>query len=207
MIPKGKRSDKEMNYILLFVIGVVATALILPFVISEAEAFPTIEVTPVEGSRIPGCQDTEEGCFKPNDIRTKVGSLIIFKNTDESAHSFTSNKFNSQLMINDGQEFTWIVEQGVVEYTCLLHPWKVGTITGLVAPTTDDFDLLPRWVLQVFEWYEDDVIDYDTFMNAIIWLMSYDIIIESTEPDVYVWVPDPPEDPPKSDICENVLCN
>lgn len=168
--------------------------------ILEVYAFPTIEVTPVEGSRIPGCQD-EQGCFTPNDIQTKVGTLIIFKNTDETAHSFTSNKFNSQLMINDGQEYSWIVESGKVEYSCLLHPWAVGTITGFDAPKLEDFNTPPDWIVTVFEWYEDDVIDYNTFINALVYLMSFDIITEADAPEIKQRNTSDSTDPD----CDNVL--
>ena len=176
-----------------FIIPSIAILLVSFYFLPEADAYQTIEVNPIAGSRIPGCQDEQvvnatviikAGCFSPNDITTKVGTLIIFKNTDESAHSFTSNKFNSQLMINDGQEFTWTVEPGRVEYSCLIHPWSVGTITGLIAPTINEFDPLPEWILTLFEWYADDIIEYETFINAIIYLMSYDIIYPTGESPV-----------------------
>jgi len=177
-------------------------ALVAIMFIPTADAFQSIEVTPVAGSRIPGCQDDiivnstviiKGGCFSPNDITTKVGTLIIFKNIDESAHSFTSNVFNSQLMINDGSEFKWTVELGKIEYSCILHPWSVGTITGVVAPTIDEFDPPPEWILTLFEWYEDDIIEYETFINAIIYLMSYDIIYSLGETPEPV-IPEIPED-------------
>ena len=167
-----------------FIIPSIAILLVSFYFLPEADAYQTIEVNPVEGSRIPGCQHLENkngtiadaGCFSPNDIIAKVGTFIIFKNTDESAHSFTSNDFNSQLMINDGSEFSWTVQPGKVEYSCVLHPWSVGTITGVVAPTINEFDSPPEWILTLFEWYADDIIEYETFINAIIYLMSYDII-------------------------------
>jgi plastocyanin len=165
-----------------FIIPIITIILVALYFLPDVNAFTTIEVTPVKGSRIPGCQN-EQGCFTPNDIEVKVGTLIIFKNTDETMHSFTSNKFNSQLMINNGQEYNWVVESGKVEYSCLLHPWAVGTITGFDAPKLENFNTPPIWVNNLFDWYNDDVIDYNTFINVIIYLMSYDIITEYEEPE------------------------
>lgn len=199
-----------------FVVPSIVILLVSFYFLPEADAYKTIEVNPVEGSRFPGCQNDQivnstvvikAGCFSPNDIVAKVGTLVIFKNTDETAHSFTSIKFNSLLMINDGSEFSWTVEPGTVEYSCTLHPWTVGTITGVSAPTINEFDPLPEWVVTLFEWYIDDVIEYETFINAIIYLMSYDIIYSLGETPIPVIPeaekePEPEPEPVATSVCD-----
>jgi hypothetical protein len=118
--------------------------------------------------------------------------MVVFKNTDDAAHSFTSDKFDSQIMINDGMEFHWTVEEGVTTYSCLLHPWSTGTIIGVVAPGIDSIKNYPDWVVNIFNWYDEDLIDYDTLMNALIWLMGYGIVQDISEPEpepvTEVWI-------------------
>ncbi len=216
MLPKGKQSDRTMNYLLVFIMGTLGIALTLPFVLPSADA-SDIMITPVEGSKLPGCEETEKGCYTPNFVKIKAGKMVVFKNTDTAAHSFTSDKFDSQIMINDGTEFNWTVEEGVTTYSCLLHPWATGTIVGVTAPTIDTITDYPNWVVNLFDWYDQDLIDYDTFMNALIWLMSYDIVKEVPEPEPVVEETtqttndglgggDSGNQPVKK-ICERVLCD
>lgn len=203
--------------------GILAIAIIggLVYGVPLADAYQTIYITPTKasyhnatdtelfGSRIPGCQDPvvvngttirEAGCFTPNDINVKIGTLIIFKNDDATAHSFTSEKFNSQLMINDGTEYNWVVDYGRTTFSCLLHPWSEGTITGVIAPGLETIKNYPSWVVTLFNWYDGDIIDYDTFINALVYLMSYGIIQEIDEKD-----PEPEEKTTESTVnCDEV---
>jgi plastocyanin len=145
---------------------------------SNAFAENLIYITPVEGSKIPGCQETESGCFSPTIISAEVNSTVIFKNTDTSAHTFTSvdGYFDTQLMINDGTEYEWSVISGKTDYVCLLHPWAQGSIIGVTAPTIDTLIAYPDWVDNIFTWYDDGLIDYDTLINALTYLMNNGIV-------------------------------
>lgn len=216
-------SDLKLVFIGAIIFGMFV---FLTFMVPSAEAAQTITITPVKesvheetgtillGSRIPGCQDPvivngtvirEAGCYTPNDITVKPGTLIIFKNDDISAHSFTSVDFNSQLMINDGSEYSWVASDfGKTTYSCLLHPWASGSITVVSAPTLDDFNQVPAWVTNIFNWYNDDIIDYNTFMNAIIYLMSFSIIEEySGEVESESEIQTTSTTTPESEQCEN----
>ncbi|MFB5597954.1 MAG: PEFG-CTERM sorting domain-containing protein [Nitrosopumilaceae archaeon] len=96
----------------------------------------TIEITMAEGSGVPGCEDTTEGCFIPKEVAAHVGDNISWSNTDTAAHTVTSGTavdgpdgvFNSDLMIA-GAIFEWTAEEaGTFPYFCMVHPWMVGTV-------------------------------------------------------------------------------
>ncbi len=70
------------NYLLLTLIPLL---LIIPGI-----AFGEVTIYPVDGSGAPGCEETSDGCYLPNPVNVKVGEKIIMKNTDSSAHTFTS---------------------------------------------------------------------------------------------------------------------
>ena len=97
-----------------------------------------VEITPVSGSGSgPGCELTDNGCFSPNTVTVYVGSLMIFSNTDNVKHTFTSGspsddvigtEFNSG-MLEPGTSFEWTAENvGEFAYFDMIHPWMQGTI-------------------------------------------------------------------------------
>ena len=98
----------------------------------------SVTITPVSGSGSgPGCELTDNGCFSPNTVTVYVGSLIIFSNTDNVKHTFTSGspsddvigtEFNSG-MLEPGTSFEWTAENvGEFAYFDMIHPWMQGTI-------------------------------------------------------------------------------
>lgn len=142
-----------------------------PIILKHISAEEII-IEPVTGSKLPGCETTEHGCYTPNYIKMEVGTVVYFQNTDKAAHTFTSDKFDTNLMINDGEIKQWTVERGVTEYSCMLHPWAVGTIVGVTAPPIESIADYPRWILTLFDWYHTNMIDYDTFMNALNYILD-----------------------------------
>uniref|UniRef100_UPI000A7D0148 cupredoxin domain-containing protein n=1 Tax=Nitrosopumilus sp. Nsub TaxID=1776294 RepID=UPI000A7D0148 len=97
-----------------------------------------VTITPVSGSGSgPGCELTDDGCFSPNTVTVYVGSLIVFSNTDNVKHTFTSGspsndvigtEFNSG-MLESGASFEWTAENvGEFPYFDMIHPWMQGTI-------------------------------------------------------------------------------
>jgi hypothetical protein len=84
----------------------------------------------------PGCEDTVDGCYLPNTVNVDVGETLIFKNTDTTAHTFTSGHpgdgpngvfDTSLLMVNNS--FEWIPQTEVNQpYFCMVHPWMMGMI-------------------------------------------------------------------------------
>jgi len=97
-----------------------------------------VTITPVSGSGSgPGCELTDKGCFSPNTVTVYVGSLIIFSNTDNVKHTFTSGspsdneigiEFNSG-MLEPGASAEWTPENvGEFTYFDMIHPWMQGII-------------------------------------------------------------------------------
>lgn len=88
------------------------------------------------GSSVPGCEDTFQGCYTPNNATVDIGGTVIFSNIDSAAHTFTSgtvtngpsSKFDSGL-IGAGEKFSHKFDKsGTYSYFCMVHPWMGGTI-------------------------------------------------------------------------------
>jgi len=97
-----------------------------------------ITITPVSGSGSgSGCELTEEGCYSPSTVTVDVGGVVIFSNTDNVAHTFSSGvpsddvigtEFNSG-MLAPGDSAEWIPENvGKFSYFDMIHPWMEGLI-------------------------------------------------------------------------------
>ena len=95
-----------------------------------------VTVVPVDGSSVPGCNETDEGCYTPLVATIDVGGKVIFSNTDVVAHVFAagtiddglSGEFDSSLVL-PGASFEWTPEEvGEVQHFCYVHPWMFGTI-------------------------------------------------------------------------------
>ena len=106
----------------------------------------TIEVTMAEGSGVPGCEETAEGCYLPTEVSAHVGDTVSWSNTDTAAHTVTSGTaadgpdgtFDSGLMVA-GAIFEWTAEgEGTVPYFCMVHPWMVGTVMVEAEGAEDD---------------------------------------------------------------------
>ena len=91
-----------------------------------------ITITPISGSGSgPGCELTDEGCYNPNTATVDVGGVVIFSNTDNVAHTFSSGvpsddiigtEFNSG-MLAPGDSAEWIPENiGEFSYFDMIHP-------------------------------------------------------------------------------------
>ena len=120
------------SFFVLFAIaaGIVA---ITPAAFANSE----VTITPVAGSKDPGCEQTNE-CYTPNTVTVDVGGKVIMINTDNAAHTFTSGDptmpqtvqalFHSGLLMKDGS-YEWTpTEEGTVPYFCMVHPWMQGLI-------------------------------------------------------------------------------
>lgn len=111
-----------------------------------------IIITAAKGSGVPGCEETAEGCYIPSTVTVGVGDTIIFSNTDNAAHTFTSGDpkdsastgaiFDSSLVMM-GSTFEWSpTEEGEVPYYCMVHPWMKALIivsgSGSTSPPPND---------------------------------------------------------------------
>ena len=77
--------------------------------------------------------------FNPESIETTVGSMVTWKNDDNSPHTVTSGvvennspkpdgKFDSGI-INGGKSFPFVFDSaGEYPYYCMLHPWMTGQV-------------------------------------------------------------------------------
>ena len=90
-----------------------------------------------EGSAIPGCEETDEGCFIPSTVTIDVGGEVTWVNDDAAAHTVTSGVltdggpdgiFDSSL-VEPGAEFSHRFEAaGEYHYFDLVHPWMRGVV-------------------------------------------------------------------------------
>ena len=105
---------------------------------------PTATVSIPAGSSAPGCETTNE-CNIPANVAIRVGGEVTWYNDDTAAHTVTSGTpngepdglFDSGLFL-PGSTFTFkFDESGTYPYFCIVHPWRIGTVTvtALQEPT------------------------------------------------------------------------
>ncbi len=121
----------------LFVLFAIAAGMVTMTPAAFAD-HAEVTVEPTAGSGTPGCEETPEGCFIPSTATVDVGGKVIFSNTDNVAHTFTSGAaedadsvgtvFDSSLAMA-GSSFEWSPTQvGEQPYFCIVHPWMAGMI-------------------------------------------------------------------------------
>ena len=90
---------------------------------------------------VPGCLDTEVGCFTPNTTTVNVGDVVTMTNTDSAGiHTFTSGTvdgfapspdgiFDSGMLMKPGDSFEYTADTaGEFPYYCSLHVWMQGVL-------------------------------------------------------------------------------
>ncbi len=89
------------------------------------------------GTSVPGCEENNE-CHIPADILVSVGDVVTWSNDDTAAHTITSGfvkddnsgvDFDSGLMVGGTTFSNRFDEAGVYPYFCIVHPWKMGSVT------------------------------------------------------------------------------
>ena len=136
-----------MKILLLFALVALVS------VISVNDAFADhseVTISVAQGSGSPGCEASSDGCLIPKEATVDVGGKVIFSNTDNAAHTFTSGNptdgpseiFDSGL-VPPGGSYEWTpTTEGEFSYFCLVHPWIVGLIVvqeaGAEEPSGDD---------------------------------------------------------------------
>lgn len=77
------------------------------------------------------------GFYIPLNLQVEVGTTVVWINDDVVGHTVQSQDatgkiiglFNSN-MLNTGDRFAHTFDkEGVYNYFCTLHPWRVGTVT------------------------------------------------------------------------------
>jgi len=96
----------------------------------------TATVTNALGSSVPGCENTDDGCFIPSMVTIDVGGEVTWENDDTAAHTVTSGTptegpsgvFDSSLVMA-GSSFSHTFEDaGSFDYFCMVHPWMQGMV-------------------------------------------------------------------------------
>ena len=89
------------------------------------------------GSSVPGCEETDEGCFIPSTVTINVGGEVTWVNDDGAAHTATSGVltdggpdgvFDSGLFMPATSFSHKFEKAGEYPYFCLVHPWMKGLV-------------------------------------------------------------------------------
>ena len=96
-----------------------------------------ITITPITGSGFPDSGCEVDGCYSPSPATVDVGGVVIFSNTDNVSHTFSSGvpsddiigiEFNTGILA-PGDSAEWIPENiGEFAYFDMVHPWMQGLI-------------------------------------------------------------------------------
>ena len=119
----------------------VTTIMLFSITPSPAFAEDKITITTAPGNlSVPGCEETAEGCYTPDNVTVDVGSVITMTNTDSAGiHTFTAGtvdgftptptgEFDSGIL-NADQSFEYTTDTvGEIPYYCVLHTWMQGVI-------------------------------------------------------------------------------
>jgi len=121
----------------VFLIAIVAVAMIGLMVPSAFADHHEITITPIAGSGFPDSGCEVDGCYDPSTVTIGVGSVVIFSNTDNVAHTFSSGvpsddiigtEFNTGILA-PGDSGEWIPENvGEFSYFDMIYPWMQGLI-------------------------------------------------------------------------------
>ena len=145
--------------------------------VPENELDYEVIIVPASGSGAPGCEETSQGCYLPSIASVSLGGVVIMKNTDTAAHTFTSGnpaisdsiqKYFDSGLVMAGSTFEWSpTSEGVVDYFCMVHPWMVGTILvgeGTAPPPTPQPDTSIDLEVSV----NDDVYDLNDLVGILV---------------------------------------
>ena len=157
-------SNETVNRTITDVTGTGTTTLVVSFdgdaVDTDATATVRINVTdsvgnafgshleltiiPVHGASRPTCENTPSGCYIASTDSILVGGTVLFKNTDNVSHTFTSGTTQSgpngvfdSGVVAPGSSFKFkAYATGEISYYCKIHPWMHRTIITSDAQTS-----------------------------------------------------------------------
>ena len=112
---------------------------------------PEVTIVPDEGSSSPNddCTEVEYGCYTPGTATVDVGGVVIFSNTDNGIHTYTSGELTDDDagsefdtgMLQQNQSFEHTPENvGEFPYFCQLHPWMQGMLIVQEVEASGDKD-------------------------------------------------------------------
>jgi len=118
--------------IILIVISVILFS-ITPIAFASLSAVVIIP----SGTSVPGCEETNR-CFVPSSATIGVGGQVVWTIKDSAAHTVTSGNpadadsvgalFDSGVILPNEKFSYTFEEEGIVDYFCILHPWKQGMV-------------------------------------------------------------------------------
>ena len=98
----------------------------------------TASVSIPAGSSVPGCEETDVGCYIPEEVTVDVGGEVTWTVDDSAAHTVTSGDpsdadsvgalFDSGLLLSASTYSQVFEEVGTVDYFCIVHPWMRGVV-------------------------------------------------------------------------------
>ncbi|PBO84902.1 MAG: PEFG-CTERM domain-containing protein [Thaumarchaeota archaeon] len=101
---------------------------------------PIVTIETALQSGMPGCENTDDGCYIPSIVVVDVGGDVIMSNTDNgSMHTFTAGTVENSVgmpsgifdsgILSPGDSFNYSPDvAGEIPYYCMLHTWMQGTI-------------------------------------------------------------------------------
>ena len=104
--------------------------------VSEPKEFSdNVKVTTGLGSGAPGCEDSDS-CYLPYKALVKRMGTVTWINEDSAAHTITSGtpdggpdgRFDSSLLMVNGEFSKTFTSSGVYPYFCMVHPWSIGLV-------------------------------------------------------------------------------
>ncbi|MEK0339624.1 MAG: PEFG-CTERM sorting domain-containing protein, partial [Nitrosopumilus sp.] len=103
---------------------------------------------------VPGCGETEVGCYTPNMLTVDVGHIVTMTNTDSTGiHTFTSGTvdgfapspdgiFDSGMLMKPGDSFDYTADTvGEFPYYCSLHVWMQGVLIVQEAAAEEEMQM------------------------------------------------------------------
>jgi len=153
-----------------------------------------ITITPISGSGFnSGCELTETGCFSPSTAIVEVGGTVIFSNTDNVAHTFSSGipsddvigtDFNSG-MLSPGDSAEWKPEiVGEFSYFDMIHPWMQGLI--VVEEIEEGHSELKTETSIVVEETVEEAVVEETVEEAVVEETVEEAVVEETVEEAVV---------------------
>ena len=159
-----------------------------------------VSIDIVEGSSVPGCEETADGCYiLSTTVLSKADAQVTWYNTDTAAHTVTSGTpddgpdgfFDSSVIPAGGQymkDFERGFSDGVYDYYCVVHTWMTATLiigeaeaaaaaeaeaaAAAAAATT-----IPAWIKNNAGWWADGSIDDGSFLSGISYLIQNNILV------------------------------
>ncbi len=103
---------------------------------------------------VPGCGETEVGCYTPNILTVDVGHIVTMTNTDSTGiHTFTSGTvdgfapspdgiFDSGMLMKPGDSWDYSADTvGEFPYFCTLHVWMQGVLIVQEAAAEEEMQM------------------------------------------------------------------